>query len=696
MDPPDSAQRSAQRAALDALPVVAFAARPDGSLSYVSRRWYEVTGSRPGELADAVIGLLAHEDRAGALVRWKHSVATGEPYADEARIRIADGSYRWMAARAEAVRDPHTGAIAEWFGTLTDIDEQRRSDRERDMLTALVENSTDFIGIATLAGSALYVNEAGRRLIELGSLEDARKTSIFDYFLPEDLPYVEQVIMPALAREGYWTGDFRLRNGRTGEPVEVRFNFFHIRDPRTGEPVAIATVSPDIRERARLERRLRTLVDAGAALARSLDYGATLESLADLVVRTVASFCVIDIFETDDNGERTIEQIAAVHAERDKRALMAHMKAFVPTAAHRAHPVTQVFLAGSSSLVAQIDDAWIERVAIAPAHAALLRALAPGSLLTVPLVAGGEVLGALTCGLSTGNRAAPYDAEDLFFVEELGRRAGTANARLYARERRIAPSGLAAAHLAALGLRAAGRRVPARQGRGDDRRRLVRRVRARRRAARADRRRRARQRPARRDHHDQAAPGHAVRRDGRSRSQRDARRGRQDAAHARSRRLRDRDRRALRPAHAGHDARLGRSSRTGARARRRPQRGLQQPRLAARPPLGRRARDRARSDRARLDARVLHRRLGRGDARLRGGQPAPARRAPRPGGDARRQPGPGDRRGGPARRGSRRRRRRADGPFPPARPHPAGVKPALTRARSPGTRSGAARSTGSC
>ncbi len=248
--------------------------------------------------------------------------------------------------------------------------------------------------------------------------------------------------MPALARDGHWTGDFRLRNQRSGEPVDVRFNFFHIRDPRTGEAVAIATVSPDIRKRARSERRLRTLVDAGAALARSLDYAATLESLADLVVRTVASFCVIDIFETDDNGERTIEQIAAVHAERDKRDLMAGMKAFVPTAAHRAHPVTQVFLAGSSSLVAQVDDAWIERVAIAPAHAALLRALAPGSLLTVPLVAGGEVLGALTCGLGAGNRAAPYDADDLFFVEELGRRAGTAiqNARLYARERRIAAS----------------------------------------------------------------------------------------------------------------------------------------------------------------------------------------------------------------------------------------------------------------
>jgi hypothetical protein len=121
--------------------------------------------------------------------------------------------------------------------------------------------------------------------------------------------------------------------------------------------------------------------------------------------------------------------------------LIARMRGFVPGAAHAAHPVAQVLRSGSSSLVPRVDEAWIERVAISPAHAELLRALEPGSLLTVPLVTGGEMLGALTCGLSRGS-AASYDADDLFFVEELGRRAGTAiqNARLYARERRIAVS----------------------------------------------------------------------------------------------------------------------------------------------------------------------------------------------------------------------------------------------------------------
>ncbi len=314
------------------------------------------------------------------------------------------------------------------------------------MFAALVENSTDFIGLCTLDGAGVYVNEAGRRLLEMGAL-DVRATKLTDYFVPEDLPYVEQVILPGLKRDGRWTGDFRFRNFRTGEAVPVRYNLFCVRDPRTGEPAAIATVSPDIGERTRSERRLRTLVDAGAALSHSLDYAQTLANLADLVVRTSATFCVIDVFEAEPGGARTIRQLAAVHAERAKRPLMTRLQAFVPAAEHLAHPVAQALQDGSSSLVAAVDDAWIDRIAVLPGHAGVLRELGLRSLLTVPLVAGGEVVGALTCGL--GDEAGPpagrprsYDAEDLFFVEELGRRAGAAieNARRYERERRIAMS----------------------------------------------------------------------------------------------------------------------------------------------------------------------------------------------------------------------------------------------------------------
>ena len=73
-------------------------------------------------------------DRAAAA--WDHSLATGEPYDVEYRVRRgSDGSYRWFMARALPIRGDR-GEITRWFGTCTDVDEQRRLAEARDALLA--------------------------------------------------------------------------------------------------------------------------------------------------------------------------------------------------------------------------------------------------------------------------------------------------------------------------------------------------------------------------------------------------------------------------------------------------------------------------------------------------------------------------------------------------------------------------------
>ncbi|MDQ2858216.1 MAG: PAS domain S-box protein, partial [Candidatus Eremiobacteraeota bacterium] len=258
-----------------------------------------------------------------------------------------------------------------------------------EMFVSLVENSGDFIGIASLEGRVLYMNASGRELIEVGSLDDARGHGIEDFFLAPDLAYVRNVILPAVRSDGRWRGDFRFRNVRTGEAVAVDFNVFYIRDEATGEPVALATVSQDIAERRLSEQRLRTLVDAGATLTSSLDYATTFENLAELVVRSLATFCVIVTSSEQANGGSRTERIASFHADPLKRPIVERVAVlFAP-------PVD-----GSSSLIPHVDAEWLQRGCDSPECADLFRALGVRSLLTVPLKAGGRVLGALTCGLS--------------------------------------------------------------------------------------------------------------------------------------------------------------------------------------------------------------------------------------------------------------------------------------------------------
>lgn len=112
----------------DNVPDQVWTARLDGQLDYVNRRVVEYFGVP----FDAVLGagwvdVLHPDDRVDVLSRWSRSLATGEPYEVEFRLRRADGQYRAHIGRALPQRDA-TGAVVKWFGTNTDVEDQRRAE----------------------------------------------------------------------------------------------------------------------------------------------------------------------------------------------------------------------------------------------------------------------------------------------------------------------------------------------------------------------------------------------------------------------------------------------------------------------------------------------------------------------------------------------------------------------------------------
>jgi PAS domain S-box-containing protein len=311
------------------------------------------------------------------------------------------------------------------------------------LLTPLVRDSSDFIAIAALDGALLYLNDAGMRLIEADAPEHVLGRQVSDFLAPEDLPFYREVIIPEIARTGRWNGDFRLRDLPGGSTIHVNLSIYFLRDDETNEPLAVAIVSQDIAERRRSDRRLRALVDAGAVLSHSLEPEATFTSIAELGVRAGSTFCVVDMIDENAPAERAVERVAYAHADPAKVTLLEKLRTSVPRRSQRHDPVIRAAFDRSSSLIPVVDDEWLNRATASPEQAEVLRRLGTHSILTVPLVAGSKVLGALTCGLAGEvgeGQLRSYDAEDLFFIEELGRRAGAAieNARMYERERHIA------------------------------------------------------------------------------------------------------------------------------------------------------------------------------------------------------------------------------------------------------------------
>ncbi len=119
----------------DAMPQMVWSTLPDGFHDYYNARWYEFTGVPVGSTdGEGWNGMFHPDDQDRARARWQHSLETGEPYEIEYRLRHHSGDYRWTLGRALPVRDAE-GRITRWIGTCTDIDEQKRSNEQNEILS---------------------------------------------------------------------------------------------------------------------------------------------------------------------------------------------------------------------------------------------------------------------------------------------------------------------------------------------------------------------------------------------------------------------------------------------------------------------------------------------------------------------------------------------------------------------------------
>ncbi|WP_174285380.1 PAS domain-containing protein [Sphingomonas bacterium] len=123
-----------------AMPNQVWAAYPDGNLYWFNEQVFAY-GDETLEGLRGVSGwmrVIHPDDQAVAIPAWAHSLATGDVYQVEFRIRRADGVYRWFLVRAEPVRG-EDGTILRWVGTNTDIDENRRQAAELAALNETLE-----------------------------------------------------------------------------------------------------------------------------------------------------------------------------------------------------------------------------------------------------------------------------------------------------------------------------------------------------------------------------------------------------------------------------------------------------------------------------------------------------------------------------------------------------------------------------
>ena len=182
------------------------------------------------------------------------------------------------------------------------------------------------------------------------------------------------------------------------------------------------------------------LVEAGAALAGSLDPRTTMREVAKLTVPRLADICVIDLL--DEQGQ--INDVAVVAADEEIARDLEELRARAPLDPDGEHPVARVIRSGQPELLAEMADTSLRTFAESSTHAEFMIAHNYRSAVVVPLRARGRTLGAISIlrlepSKPFGQAERPYGQEDLELALELARRAALAidNARLFSDLRRL-------------------------------------------------------------------------------------------------------------------------------------------------------------------------------------------------------------------------------------------------------------------
>ena len=311
-------------------------------------------------------------------------------------------------------------------------------------LVAALGALADAVTVQLPDGQVTYANDAAAGLYGFSAPEAMLQAPYAAFaagfeFLAEDGSPIRSEDFPrarVLAGEGASATLIRLvpRSG-SAEASWQLVKAAPVHDP-DGSISAVINIMEDVTALKQAELRQRLLARAGELLSSSLDYQRTLALVAELAVPALADWCTVSL--PDRRGYLRARALAAGDPGQTRR-VRALVERF-PVALDASTPTAEAFRSGEPQLVEDIGDERLVDAARAPEHLALIRGLAMGAMLVVPLTSAGRTVGTLRLVRSPSARS--FTTADAELATELGRRAGAAveNAQLYAERARVAES----------------------------------------------------------------------------------------------------------------------------------------------------------------------------------------------------------------------------------------------------------------
>jgi PAS domain S-box-containing protein len=274
-----------------------------------------------------------------------------------------------------------------------------------------------------LDGRVVYCNKAAAALLGR-DVRDSIGAPLGRVMVEADPAATEAAL--ARLREGKeWTGEsaIQLPNG-TLLPIMITDSPIYDEE---GVLIGLVRIAADLTARKQSEIGTRILADASAALVETLDYDATVRTVARLAIPAFADACVVDVVSEDGR----VWQLDSANVSRDKEEVARELRRRFPLKLESAHPVCDVIRSGVPRVHEEVTESMLHAFARDEEHLHVLHELGARSSIHVPLIAAGETFGAVSFFMTESGRR--YTTKDLSLAEELARRAAIAieRARLY-------------------------------------------------------------------------------------------------------------------------------------------------------------------------------------------------------------------------------------------------------------------------
>ncbi|MBK1987735.1 PAS domain-containing protein [Sphaerospermopsis aphanizomenoides BCCUSP55] len=227
---------------------------------YVNREIAAVLGYTPEQIQSMGSNLfqnLMHPDdlmRVPAQYNLLNATQDGEILEFEYRMQHANGEWRWLYGRDSVFKRDGSGNVKLTIGTAEDISDRKRLEQEQKRLIAILEASTDYIGMTDAAGSVLWNNAEFRRLLNVDSNASVKEKCIPNYHPEWALKIILEAGIPEAIANGTWVGETALLNAQREEIPVSQLIIAH-KSPQ-GEVEFFSTILRDIRSRKEYEQRL--------------------------------------------------------------------------------------------------------------------------------------------------------------------------------------------------------------------------------------------------------------------------------------------------------------------------------------------------------------------------------------------------------------------------------------------------------